>query len=177
MRMHSPSANVSLQQPFASSLTPADVALQQHLAKIKPLPMATSKSGVVIPTERSHKQRNYAFCANPACAETNDAGQKVEFRFEIEDTLCPCPKCGANEAPIVGILAKTHLLLQDKAGHIRGAGGIRYRIACDRKNERHYISTASNHELATGERSVANCLDCLALSTPAVTATAMFLRG
>ena len=86
---------------------------------------------------------------------------RFEFRFEIQNDLVPCPKCGACQAPMVGILAKTHLLVRDPKGHIVGQGGLRYRIGCDIENKRHHISTIYNHELATSDRATANCLDCL----------------
>lgn len=148
--------SVSERPEFRSTLTPND-PVAAILAAIKPLPMATSDAGIVIPDERTHKQRNFAFCANPECAENG-----MEFRFEIQQTLVPCPKCGACQAPMVGLLAKTHLLVRDPKGHIVGQGGLRYRIACDHDNKRHYISTIHNHELATADRPTANCLDCLA---------------
>ena len=88
-------------------------------------------------------------------------GQKFSL-FEIEQTLLPCPKCGATRAPMVGMLAKTHLLLRDKKGNFEGASGLRYRIGCDPENKRTVISTTENHELATGDRQIANCIDCLA---------------
>lgn len=158
MRMRS--VSVSTHPVFKSSLENSidDIAIAQSA---RPLPMATSSSGIVIPNERTHKQKNYAFCCNPACAEE---GQ--EFRFEIENTLSPCPKCGAYEAPMVGILAKVHLLVTDRNGPIKGQGGIRYRIACDHTGKRNYISTETNHELATGDRKTANCLDCLKVASP-----------
>lgn len=147
--------SVTFNPMFRSTLSPNAEKAAAILAAMSPVkPQATN--GIAIPGERTHKQRNYAFCANPECAED---GQ--EFRFEVEHTLMPCPKCGATEAPFVGMLAKTHLLVRDKLGHIKGTGGLRYRIACDTENKRYSISTATNHELATGERNICNCIDCL----------------
>lgn len=148
--------SVTMKPVFRSTLSPQSEEITRILAGIKPLPMATSDAGIVIPETRSHKQRNFAFCSNPECAENG-----LEFRFEIQDTLMPCPKCGACRAPMVGILAKTHYLVRDKLGHLEGASGLRYRIACDVENKRYSISTPENHELATGDRQTANCLDCL----------------
>ncbi|AMV31330.1 hypothetical protein VN12_04380 [Pirellula sp. SH-Sr6A] len=156
---------------FASKLTEESQRVSEILASIKPLPNATTNSGIVIPNERTHKQPNFAFCANPKCAENG-----LEFRFQIEDTLMPCPKCGATHAPLVGMLAKTHLLVQDRMGHLVGSGGLRYRIACDTENKRHVISTPENHELATGDRRIANCLDCLKVTTPDLTGHALHAR-
>jgi hypothetical protein len=147
--------SVTFSPTFRSTLNPQTEKAAAILAAIQPLKTAPT-NGIAIPGERTHKQRNYAFCANPECAED---GQ--EFRFEIEHTLMPCPKCGATKPPFVGMLAKTHLLVRDRKGHIEGTGGLRYRIACDTQNKRHRISTITNHELATGERDICNCIDCL----------------
>ena len=142
MRMRS----VTIHPVFKSAVTPQTAQASAILAAMQPLPTKTT-NGIAIPEERTHKQRNYAFCANIECAEN---GQ--EFRFEIENTLMPCPKCGATKPPMVGMLAKTHLLVRDRKGHIEGQGGVRYRIACDTENKRHRISTITNHARATGER-------------------------
>lgn len=123
---------------------------------IEPLPHDSNTSGIVLPEERSTKQRHYAFCANPACREN---GQ--EFRFEIDQTLVPCPKCGATQAPMVGMLCKTHLLIRDKSGPFAGSSGLRYRMACDPQRKRHHLSTITNHEAFTDDRSICNCEDCL----------------
>jgi len=147
--------SVSNNPAFRSESNPND-PVAAILAAIKPLPMATSDAGIVIPDERTTRQRNFAFCSNPECSEHG-----MEFRFEIQNDLVPCPKCGACQAPMVGILAKTHLLVRDPMGHIVGQGGLRYRIGCDVENKRHVISTIYNHELATSDRATANCLDCL----------------
>jgi hypothetical protein len=140
---------------------------------ITPIQNDPNASGIVIPEERSHKQRNYAFCANPACAEN---GQ--EFRFEIEHTLSPCPKCGANKPPLIGMVAKVHLMISDRMGPFEGIGGLRYRIACDTKGTREGVSTVTNHELGTDDRSVCNCIDCLKqadrLNVPAKSGISLF---
>lgn len=154
MRLRSPS--VTTKPIFASKQDPVADHLASLLAKINPLGHDQSASGIVIPETRSRKQRNFAFCCNPECSEMG-----LEFRFEIQDTLVPCPKCGATKAPLVGMLAKTHLIVRDKRGQLEGAGGLRYRLACDTENKRGSISTIHNHELATGDRTIANCLDCL----------------
>jgi hypothetical protein len=152
--------SVTMKPVFRSALTPQSEEITRILAGIKPLPMATTDAGIVIPNSRCQKKRNFAYCSNPECAESRD-GVRYEFRFEIEDSLRPCPKCGACRAPMVGILAVTHYLIRDKSGHLEGASGLRYRIACDVENKRHEISTPENHELATGDRGTANCVECL----------------
>lgn len=151
MRMKS----VTIHPLFKSVATAQTAQASAVLAAMQPLPTKAT-NGIAIPEERTHKQRNYAFCANPECVEDGH-----EFRFEIENTLMPCPKCGATKPPMVGMLAKTHLLVRDRKGHIEGASGLRYRIACDTENKRHRISTLTNHELATGDRTICNCIDCL----------------
>jgi hypothetical protein len=123
---------------------------------IKPVPFNPNASGVVIPDERSTKQKQFAFCANPECAENGE-----EFEWEIAHSLSPCPKCGACKPPMVGIKAKVHLMIRDRMGPFEGVGGLRYRIACDTQSKRHGISTLTNHEVGTDDRSVCNCIDCL----------------
>lgn len=154
MRLRNPS--VTTKPIFASKLDPRAEQLVAALASIKPLGHDTTASGIVLPETRSHKQRNFAYCNNPECAENG-----LEFRFEIDQTLVPCPKCGATKAPMVGMLTKTHLVIRDKKGKLEGASGLRYRIACDTENKRDFISTLHNHELGTGDRNTANCIDCL----------------
>lgn len=149
MRMPSSTVRSTMPIPKPEQIAPTIPIFQ-------PLPYDTTASGIVLPDERSHKQRHFAFCANPACRVN---GQ--EFRFEIEHSLVPCPKCGANKPPYVGMLAKIHLSIPDPNGRFEGVGGLKYRIACDTKNSREVISTLTNHELATGDRSVCNCEDCL----------------
>jgi hypothetical protein len=148
--------SVTLKPLFKSTLSPEAEAVAMAIAKIKPLPMKQTSAGIVIPNERSIKQRNFAFCRNPECAE-----EGCEFRFEVEHTLNPCPKCGADRAPFVGMLAKIHLLVRDRKGPLVCAGGLRYRMACDTEYKRGSISTTENHELGSGAREVCNCVDCL----------------
>jgi hypothetical protein len=154
VRLRSPS--VTSKPVFASRFDPVSDAVATMLAGIKPLPNQRTDAGIVIPETRSTKQRNFAYCSNPECAENG-----LEFRFEVEHTLVPCPKCGATKAPMVGMLAKVHLLVRDKRGPLEGASGLRYRVACDPSGKRATISTMHNHELATDDRGTANCLDCL----------------
>ncbi len=154
MRLRSPS--VTTKPIFASKLDPVNEQLAALLAKMKPIGHDSTASGIVLPETRSHKQRNFAYCNNPECAEAG-----LEFRFEIEQTLVPCPKCGATKAPMVGMLAKTHLLVRDRKGKLAGIGGLTYRLACDTENKRDSISSIHNHELGTGDRTIANCIDCL----------------
>lgn len=124
---------------------------------IEPIVHQHGSSGMVLPAERSIKQRNFAYCANPQCAENGR-----EFHFEVEHDLFCCPKCGANRPPVVGMLAKIHLIVQDPRGQFEGVGGIRYRIACDTGKKRESVSTITNHEVGTGDITACNCVDCLA---------------
>lgn len=140
---------------------------------IEPLPPEQKTSGIVLPDERSCKQKHYAFCANPDCREN---GQ--EFRFQIEQTLVPCPKCGATDPPMVGMLCKTHLLIRDKSGPFAGASGLRYRMGCDPQRKRHHLSTITNHEAFTDDRTICNCEECLIeadrVNAEAISGTAIF---
>jgi hypothetical protein len=113
-------------------------------------------NGVHIPAERSIKQRQFAYCTNPECRENG-----AEYHWEIKHDWTCCPKCGANQAPMVGILAKIHLMVRDKTGPLQGNGGLRYRLACDTKKNREGISTLTNYEVATDQKEVCNCQDCL----------------
>lgn len=126
---------------------------------LEPIPIDHSSSGIAIPSERSIKQRQFAFCSNAQCA----VGGK-EFTFEVEHSYFCCPKCGANKPPLVGMLAKIHLMVQDRNGPFEGIGGIRYRIACDTGIEREHVSTLTNHEMGTGDKDCCNCVDCLAIA-------------
>jgi hypothetical protein len=139
---------------------------------IDPIPIDHSSSGIAIPSERSIKQRQYAYCANPQCA----VGGK-EFTFEVEHSYFCCPKCGANKPPLVGMLAKIHLMVQDRNGTFEGIGGLRYRIACDTAHQREHVSTLTNHEMGTADRTVCNCQDCLAATDPSLQKTGLLIIG
>lgn len=111
-------------------------------------------SGVLLPTERTTKQQPMGFCWNPDCAGDND-----RFVFPIKhDGFC-CPKCGADSAPLVGVLSLMHQLVADPQGPIVGAYGRRYRMACAKKRD--YLALPDNSEGATGDMQFVNCPDCL----------------
>ena len=112
-------------------------------------------SKIIIPGDRTTKQPARGYCLNPECRETSDASR---FEFEVTNGEVVCPKCGANEAPTVGLLVLIHLLVPDKNGPIKGMNG-RYRLACDSK--RAYLATGTNQEAATGDVRHANCPGCL----------------
>ena len=114
-------------------------------------------TGIIIPGDRTTKQRARGYCMNPQCL---DASTDQQFEFDVEDDLFACPKCGANTSPMVGLLVLTHLLIPDPKGKIVGAGGIPYMLACD--DTRAYLATCTNQEAATGEPSAVNCPGCLA---------------
>lgn len=114
-------------------------------------------SGIIIPDDRSESHPIRGYCYNPECKEKSE-DERFEFDV-VNDRFC-CPKCGACEGPTVGMLVLIHLLVADKAGLIKGAGGIRYRLACDSK--RAYTATVTNLEAATGDIRAANCPTCLA---------------
>lgn len=114
-------------------------------------------SGIVIPNDRSESHPIRGYCYNPKCLDSSD---QERFEFNVENDLFCCPKCGACEGPMVGMLVLIHLLVQDKNGPVKGAGGIRYRLACDSK--RAYTATVTNLEAATGDIRAANCPQCLA---------------
>lgn len=115
---------------------------------------------VTPPADRTCKQPVRAYCANPQCWEMAERGR---FEFEVEHGEVTCPKCGANEPPMIGLLVLVHLLLPDPRGPINGAGGIRYRIACD--EHRAYLATTTNKEAATGAVEAANCGQCLKVAS------------
>lgn len=93
---------------------------------------------------------------NPACREQSD---HERFLFLAENDHFCCPKCGADQSPMVGVLALIHFLIPDRKGPIVGMGGLRYRLGCD--SVRAYLATTSNQEAATGEIAAANCPGCL----------------
>lgn len=122
--------------------------------------MSITDLPIIVPEDRSDKQRPMAFCRNPACQERAD----LEFTFEVKHDRCACPKCGANKSPMVGLLTLTHLLvpIAQGKGPILGKGGLTYAIACDHK--RAYLATMTNNEAATDQVKFANCPGCLEIA-------------
>ena len=117
--------------------------------------MAKAKS-IVIPGDRTQKQPVTAFCRNPECLESSD---EKRFEFPVEHADIACPKCGATEAPLVGILSLVHFLHRNPKGRVVGMGGIRYQLACD--ESRAHLATLSNDEAATDQLQAVNCPGCL----------------
>lgn len=111
-------------------------------------------SGIIIPGERTTKQQPQGFCWNPDCA-----GEADRYIFDVHHDRFCCPKCGADSAPLVGILSLMHMLVADVKGQIVGAYGRRYRMACD--TTRDYLATLDNGEGATGDQQFVNCPGCL----------------
>lgn len=114
-------------------------------------------SNVLIPHDRTNKQPVRAICRNPECLEQSS---DPHFSFACEHEKVACPKCGANQSPMIGLLVLTHYLYRDRDGCITGTGGLTYSLACDTK--RAYMATTTNQEAASGELSVVNCPGCLA---------------
>lgn len=113
-------------------------------------------AGISVPSDRTCSQRAAGFCRNPKCCDKATG----EFHFVVENDKFSCPKCGADAAPMVGLLVLIHLLIPVKNGPILGSGGITYQLGCDDK--RAYMATHSNQEACTGEVEHANCPGCLA---------------
>lgn len=111
---------------------------------------------IIIPGDRTEKQPVRAFCRNVECLESSD---QKRFEFDVEHEHVACPKCGATEAPMIGVLALTHFLHRNPQGKIVGMGGLRYQIACDAN--RAYLATMTNQEAATDQLPVVNCPGCL----------------
>jgi len=114
-------------------------------------------SGIIVPCDRTTKQPGRGYCFNPDCRESS---LDDRFEFNIEDDLLACPKCGATDPPMVGLLVLTHFLVTDPKGPVVGARRQRYRLACD--SHRAYLATRTNMEAASGELSAVNCPGCLA---------------
>jgi hypothetical protein len=112
-------------------------------------------TGIVLPQDRTQRQPARCYCYNPECKPV-DADR---YEFETEHDYFECPKCGANEPPMVGTLVLIHLLKRNRMGPIKGDGGLRYSIACDEK--RAYLATRTNLEAVTTVPSVSNCPGCL----------------
>lgn len=111
------------------------------------------RGGIEVPNDRTSKQPITGYCYNLECMEE---GQRFEFPVPHGDVACP--KCGATEAPMVGLLTLIHFLVRDKMGPIRSGFG-RYKLACDPK--RWHLATPTNLEAATDQLQAANCPQCL----------------
>lgn len=110
-----------------------------------------------IPEDRTQKQPVSCFCRNPDCVEIPGG---MFFVFQHEHSHVECPKCGATEAPMVGVFVITHYMAKlPKRGQIVGVGGLRYTVACDEK--RNYLATATNMEAASDQIEAVTCPGCL----------------
>jgi DNA-directed RNA polymerase subunit M/transcription elongation factor TFIIS len=112
--------------------------------------------GIVIPHDRTTRQRVRGYCLNLECRESSDADR---FEFDVEHDRFACPKCGNDRPPGVGLLVLTHLLIRDRKGPILGDMGLNYRLACHK--DRAYLATITNLEAATGDITFCNCPGCL----------------
>ena len=103
---------------------------------------------------------------------------EVFHKLSEEGADFACPKCGANQPPFVHLLVITHLLVPDPKGALIGAGGLRYKMACD--ETRAYLATVSNQEAASGDLQVVNCPGCLAAQKkenfPVIAGSALYLK-
>lgn len=113
---------------------------------------------VQVPYDRTIKQPVRCFCLNPECI---DAGND-RYEFTIQHADVVCPKCGANQVPVVGVLAIVHFIMRDRHGALMGHGGLRYRLACEPR--RTFIATHTNLEAGSGELSAVSCVRCLAIA-------------
>ncbi len=113
-------------------------------------------SKVFIPEDRTQKQPVTCICRNPECLESSE---DEHFKFTTEHSQIACPKCGADRAPMVAVLALVHFLTRDPKGPIVGYGGLKYAFACAEK--RAYLATMTNQEAATGDIRSVNCPGCL----------------
>jgi len=111
---------------------------------------------LIIPSDRTNKQPVACICRNPECLENSN---DPHFAFVTDKTPIECPKCGANQSPMVGLLSLVHFLYREKKGPIVGYGGLRYALACS--STRAYLATNSNQEAATGDFASVNCPGCL----------------
>ncbi len=112
---------------------------------------------VIIPGDRTDKQPVTAFCCNAECLP--DSASK-RFEFPVEHEHIACPKCGATESPMIGVLSLIHFLHRNPNGKIVGSGGLRYQLACT--DSRPYLATLTNDEAATDQLGPVNCPGCLA---------------
>jgi hypothetical protein len=108
---------------------------------------------IVIPNDRTCRQPVTAYCTYKKCLVN---GKRFEFPTEGN---VHCPKCGATEAPTIGLLALVHLMVEDPAGPIPGEGGLRWRLACDPTRE--HLATVTNMEAASDQIVAVNCPGCL----------------
>lgn len=112
-------------------------------------------TGVTVPRDRVLHQKVTGFCRNPQCQEKSNE----MFTFTVEHDNFSCPKCGANQSPMIGLFALIHLVIPDKAGPIFGQGGVRWAFGCDRK--RAHLATPTNQEAVTSDPEQVNCPGCL----------------
>lgn len=113
---------------------------------------------IIIPGDRSQKQPAKGFCRNVQCLESSGA-KRFEFVVNADHDEVACPKCGATESPMIGLLTLIHFLHRNPKGKIVGAGGLRWQLACD--EPRAYLATMSNDEAASDQLQVVNCPGCL----------------
>lgn len=109
-------------------------------------------SKILIPGDRTTSQPVTAYCQNFECLVD---GQRFEFPTEGD---VKCPKCGANQAPMIGLLSLIHFMVRDPVGPIQGAAA-RYHLACAPK--RRTLATATNLESASDQLIAVNCPGCL----------------
>lgn len=119
-------------------------------------------NAVQVPGDRTIKQPVRCYCLNPECRDRECEPGKDRYEFAVEHAEVVCPKCGANQVPIVGVLAIVHFIVRDKRGPLMGHGGLRYRLACEPR--RTFIATRTNLEAGTGELSAVTCVRCLAVA-------------
>lgn len=111
-------------------------------------------SAILIPDDRTQRQPITAYCVNVECIPQGAS----RFEFPVEHEAVCCPKCGATEAPMIGLLALIHFLIRTPKGPILGSGGIRFGMACDPQRE--YLATGTNLEAATDQLEASNCPQC-----------------
>lgn len=115
-------------------------------------------ASVLIPNDRTQKQPVKAFCRNVECLEASNR-RRFEFDVNPDHGEVTCPKCGATEAPMIGVLSLVHFLHRNPKGPIVGMGGIRYQLSCS--DSRGYLATLTNDEAATDQLQAVNCPGCL----------------
>ena len=109
---------------------------------------------IILPSDRTTKQPLMAFCRNVECIEDGK-----RFEFEVQHDPITCPKCGATEHPLIGVMSLIHFLHRADKGPIPGTGGLRYQVACD--PTRTYLATDTNDEAASDQLGAVNCPGCL----------------
>lgn len=117
---------------------------------------------IEVPVDRTSDQPAMGCCYNPKCKERSDQ-ERFIFQVPAGSSVVRCPKCGANEPPLVHLLVLTHLLVIHPEGRIKGSGGLMYRVAC--AEDRAHLATNLNQEAATGDVRHVNCPGCLKVAT------------